>query len=141
MEYLICWNFLDNIIYLFLSQGSFYYYFLLKFKKSSDFVFGKYHREDYVSQNAVQRPSTIFGITKSSGELLCDYYNQKFGVDTRGLRLPGVISPDHRTVSSLYDYGSQVFFQAVKNKKFICNIKSDQKLPFIYVYDAADAAI
>ncbi|NOY76893.1 MAG: NAD-dependent epimerase/dehydratase family protein [Calditrichaeota bacterium] len=92
-------------------------------------------------QDTLQRPTTIYGITKVSGELLCDYYFARFGVDTRGLRYPGLIS--YRTLpgGGTTDFAVDIYYQAILQKKYVCYLKPDTQLPMMYMPDAIRAAI
>ncbi len=92
-------------------------------------------------QDTLQRPTTIYGITKVAGELLCDYYFAKFGVDARGLRYPGLIS--YRTLpgGGTTDFAVDMYYQAVLQKKYTCYVKADTLLPMMYMPDAIRAAI
>jgi len=92
-------------------------------------------------QDTIQRPSTLYGITKVSGELLCDYYHRRFGVDTRGLRYPGLISNVALPGGGTTDYAVDIFYEAVKNGHYDCFLEADTQLDMMYMPDAIDAAI
>lgn len=92
-------------------------------------------------QDTIQRPSTLYGITKVSGELLCDYYHQRFGIDTRGLRYPGLISNIALPGGGTTDYAVDIFYQAVENGHYDCFLGADTQLDMMYMPDAIDAAI
>ncbi len=92
-------------------------------------------------QDTIQRPATLYGITKVSGELLCDYYHRRFGVDTRGLRYPGLISNVALPGGGTTDYAVDIFYEAVKNGHYDCFLGADTQLDMMYMPDAIDAAI
>ena len=92
-------------------------------------------------QDTIQRPTTIYGITKVSGELLCDYYYHRFGVDTRGLRYPGLISSKVLPGGGTTDYAVDIFYAAIKTQHYDCFLRSDTQLDMMYMPDAIDAAI
>jgi nucleoside-diphosphate-sugar epimerase len=92
-------------------------------------------------QDTIQRPTTIYGITKVSGELLCDYYYHRFGVDTRGLRYPGLISSKTLPGGGTTDYAVDIFYAAVKTQHYDCFLRADTQLDMMYMPDAIDAAI
>lgn len=92
-------------------------------------------------QVTIQRPTTMYGITKVTGELLGDYYHQKFGVDTRSIRFPGLISYKTAPGGGTTDYGVAVYFDAIKDKKSVCYLKPDTKLDMMYMPDALNAII
>ena len=92
-------------------------------------------------QDTLQRPKTLYGITKVSGELLCDYYFHRFGVDTRGLRYPGLISNKALPGGGTTDYAVDIFYAAVKNRHYDCFLRADTQLDMMYMPDAIAAAI
>ncbi len=111
------------------------------FFPSSIAAFGPGTPLEMTPQDTVQRPTTIYGITKVAGELLCDYYFQKFGVDTRGLRFPGLIS--YRTLpgGGTTDFAVDIYYKAVRGEKYVCYLKPETKLPMMYMPDAVRAMI
>jgi len=111
------------------------------FFPSSIAAFGPNTPSINTPQDTLQRPTTIYGISKVSGELLCDYYFAKFGVDTRGLRYPGLIS--YRTLpgGGTTDFAVDIYYQAILQKKYTCYLKPDAQLPMMYMPDAIRAAI
>lgn len=111
------------------------------FFPSSIAAFGPSTPADLTPQDTIQRPTTIYGISKVAGELLCDYYFQKFGVDTRGLRFPGLIS--YRTLpgGGTTDFAVDIYYKAAKGEKYVCYLKNDAKLPMMYMPDAVRAMI
>jgi nucleoside-diphosphate-sugar epimerase len=90
-------------------------------------------------QDTLQRPTTIYGITKVSSELLCDYYHQRYGLDTRGLRLPGLISHVAPPGGGTTDYAVDIFYQAVEVGRYTCFLRSDTCLDMMYMPDATRA--
>lgn len=92
-------------------------------------------------QTTIQRPTTIYGVTKVSGELLCDYYHARFGLDTRGLRLPGLISHTAPPGGGTTDYAVEIFHHAVRYGHYVCFLRSDTRLDMMYMPDATRAII
>ncbi len=92
-------------------------------------------------QDTIQRPNTIYGISKVTGELLCDYYHTRYGVDTRGLRYPGLISYQTMPGGGTTDYAVDIFFAAVKKKKYTSFLKKGTFLDMMYMPDAVRASI
>lgn len=92
-------------------------------------------------QDTVQHPSTIYGITKVTGELLCDYYHRRYGVDARGLRYPGLISNQVLPGGGTTDYAVDIFYAAVKQRHYDCFLRADTQLDMMYMPDAIAAAM
>jgi nucleoside-diphosphate-sugar epimerase len=111
------------------------------FFPSSIGAFGPSTPPDHTPQTAIQRPTTIYGVTKVAGELLCDYYAGRFGVDVRGLRLPGLISYVAPPGGGTTDYAVEMFLQALRYKHYSCFLKPDTRLPMMYMPDAIRATI
>jgi len=111
------------------------------FTPSSIAAFGPSTPKDNTPQETVQRPNTIYGLTKVAGELLCDYYYFKYKVDTRGVRLPGIISYMTLPGGGTTDYAVDIFYQALKQKKFNCFLDKDTYLDMMYMPDALKAAL
>lgn len=111
------------------------------FVPSSIAAFGPSTPKDNTPQETIQRPNTIYGLTKVTGELLCDYYYLKYGVDTRGVRFPGIISYVALPSGGTTDYAVEIFYEALKNKKYTCFLDKDTYLDMIYMPDAIKAAI
>jgi len=111
------------------------------FSPSSIAVFGPSTPKDNTPQETIQRPSTIYGLTKVTGELLGDYYYSKYRVDTRGVRFPGIISYATLPGGGTTDYAVEIFYQAVKNKKYTCFLDKDTYLDMMYMPDALKAAV
>jgi len=111
------------------------------FTPSSIGAFGPDTPPDNTPQDTIQRPKTIYGVTKVAGELLSDYYFQRFGVDTRSVRYPGIISNVTLPGGGTTDYAVEIYYAAVKKEKFICPLPEDTFLDMMYMPDAIDAAI
>lgn len=92
-------------------------------------------------QDTIQRPNTLYGISKVSGELLCDYYQQRFSVDARGLRFPGLISYKTLPGGGTTDYAVEIFYAAIEQQAYTCFLKADTQLDMMYMPDAVNAAI
>jgi len=103
---------------------------------SSIAVFGAGVPRDNVPNDAVLLPTTMYGITKVGGELLGTYYFQKFGVDCRSVRLPGVISSETMPGGGTTDYSVEMYYAAVKGKRYTCFVREDTVLPMMYMPDA-----
>jgi nucleoside-diphosphate-sugar epimerase len=111
------------------------------FLPSSIGAFGPSTPKRDTPQDTLQRPSTMYGITKVSSELLCDYYHQRFGIDTRGLRLPGLISHVAPPGGGTTDYAVEIFHRAVSGEPFSCFLRPDSCLDMMYMPDAIRAMI
>lgn len=111
------------------------------FTPSSIGAFGPSTPKDMTPQDTVQRPQTMYGVTKVSGELLCDYYFKRFGVDTRGVRFPGLISYVTPPGGGTTDYAVDIYYEAVKNKKYKCFIKQGTYMDMMYMPDALNAIV
>ncbi|MBI4537980.1 MAG: NAD-dependent epimerase/dehydratase family protein [Gemmatimonadetes bacterium] len=111
------------------------------FTPSSIAAFGPSTPRDGTPQDTVQRPTSIYGITKVAGELLCDYYFTRFGVDTRGLRYPGLISHTARPGGGTTDYAVEIFYHALQYGRYTCFLAADTQLDLMYMPDAIRAAI
>jgi nucleoside-diphosphate-sugar epimerase len=111
------------------------------FTPSSIGAFGLSTPLDNTPQDTIQRPQTMYGVTKVAGEILSDYYFKRFGVDTRSVRYPGIISDVTPPGGGTTDYAVEIFYAAVKEKKFTCPISSKTFLDMMYMPDALEAAI
>lgn len=109
------------------------------FVPSSIAAFGPGTPQDKTPQDTVQRPTSMYGVTKVSGELLCDYYHKRFGVDTRGVRFPGLISYTTLPGGGTTDYAVEIYYEALKNKKYGCFIKEGTYMDMMYMPDALKA--
>lgn len=111
------------------------------FTPSSIGSFGTTTPHDMTPQDTIQRPKTIYGISKVTTELLSDYYYHKYGVDTRAVRFPGVISYVTPPGGGTTDYAVDIYYNAVRGEKFVCPIQAGTKMDMIYMPDALKAAI
>lgn len=111
------------------------------FFPSSIAVFGPLSPKDKTPQDTITRPTTIYGIAKVSGEMLCDYYHLKYGLDIRGLRYPGIISNVALPGGGTTDFAVHIFYEAVKSGRYSCFLKEDTRLDFIYMPDALQGAV
>ena len=111
------------------------------FTPSSIGAFGANTPHDNTPQDTIQRPNTIYGVTKVTGELLSDYYFTRFGVDTRSVRFPGLIS--HLTLpgGGTTDYAVEIFYSAVKGEEFVCPLQKGTFMDMMYMPDALKAMI
>ncbi|MEW6412927.1 MAG: L-threonine 3-dehydrogenase [Candidatus Zixiibacteriota bacterium] len=111
------------------------------FVPSSIGAFGPTTPLDNTPQDTVQRPTSMYGVTKVAGELLCDYYFKRFGVDTRGLRYPGIISNETLPGGGTTDYAVEIFYEAIKHKKYTCPLGAGTFLDMMYMPDAIKGAV
>jgi nucleoside-diphosphate-sugar epimerase len=111
------------------------------FFPSSIGAFGPGTPADRTPQETVQRPTTMYGVTKVAGELLCDYYFHRFGVDTRGVRFPGLISHGVPPGGGTTDYAVEIFHEAIRHRHYTCFLEPDTRLDMMYMPDAIKAAV
>ncbi|MCK5148200.1 NAD-dependent epimerase/dehydratase family protein [bacterium] len=111
------------------------------FFPSSIGAFGLSTPQDKTPQDTIQRPSTMYGVTKVAGELLCDYYHKRFGVDTRGVRYPGIISYKTLPGGGTTDYAVDIYYKAITDGRYTCYLKEGTHLDMMYMPDALKAAI
>lgn len=111
------------------------------FTPSSIGSFGPGTPKDNTPQDTIQRPKTMYGVTKVSGELLSDYYFTRFGVDTRSVRFPGLISYITPPGGGTTDYAVDIYYSAAKGEKFTCPIAQNTYMDMMYMPDALRAAI
>ncbi|GGB11590.1 L-threonine 3-dehydrogenase [Macrococcus hajekii] len=116
-------------------------YQLQFFTPSSIGAFGPNTPKDNTPQTTIQRPTTMYGVNKVSGELLCDYYFHRFGVDTRGVRFPGLISHVKEPGGGTTDYAVEIYFKAVREGKYTSYIGKDTFMDMMFMDDAIDAII
>ncbi len=108
---------------------------------SSMAVWGRGIPKENVPQDSVLHPTSMYGVTKVAGERLCDYYVYRYGLDCRGLRYPGIISHETLPGGGTTDYAVEIFYEAIKNKKYTCFLKEDTMLPMMYMPDCIKATI
>jgi nucleoside-diphosphate-sugar epimerase len=111
------------------------------FTPSSIGAFGPNTPKDHTPQDTIQRPNTVYGITKVLGELVSDYYFERWQIDTRSVRFPGIISNVTLPGGGTTDYAVEIYYKAVQGQDFICPIKPGTFMDMIYMPDALDAAI
>jgi nucleoside-diphosphate-sugar epimerase len=111
------------------------------FWPSSIAVFGPDAPKENCPQLAAQRPGTVYGISKAAGEQWCQYYWTKYGIDTRSLRYPGLISHKTAPGGGTTDYAVDIFHQAVNQQQYTCFLKPDTRLPMMYMSDAIRATM
>ncbi|MFN4298444.1 MAG: NAD-dependent epimerase/dehydratase family protein [Thermaurantimonas sp.] len=111
------------------------------FWPSSIAVFGPTTPKINTPQSTIIEPTTIYGISKYAGELLCQWYYQKHNIDVRSVRYPGLISWKAEPGGGTTDYAVEIFYEALKNKSYTCFLKEDTRLPMMYMDDAIEATI
>lgn len=108
---------------------------------SSIGVFGPSTPKDNTPQDSYADPNTVYGISKLAGERWCQYYHDKFGVDVRSLRYPGLIGYKSLPGGGTTDYAIDIFYKAIKGEPFTCFLQEDASLPMMYMEDAVNATI
>jgi len=111
------------------------------FWPSSIAVFGAGAPRVNTPQDTILIPGTVYGVTKVAGELLCNYYFTKFSLDVRSIRYPGIISSETLPTGGTTDYAVEIFYEAIKNKRYTCFVKEDTMLPMMYIPDCIKASI
>ena len=111
------------------------------FWPSSIAVFGPEAPRVNTPQDTVLIPRTMYGVTKVAGELLCNYYFIRFGLDVRSIRYPGVISSETPPGGGTTDYAVKIFYEALEKKRYMCFVREDTVLPMMYMQDCTKAAI
>ncbi|SUY48368.1 L-threonine dehydrogenase [Clostridium putrefaciens] len=111
------------------------------FTPSSIGAFGPNTPKDNTPQDTIQRPETMYGVTKVSGEVLCDYYFKRFGVDTRGVRFPGLISYATAPGGGTTDYAVDIYYKALEEGKYTSYIAENTYMDMMYMPDALNAIV
>lgn len=136
----LCWDVTLNGLYNILEITR-EYKLVRIFCPSSLAVFGPKTPRDNTPQDAFLCPETMYGITKVAGELLCNYYYKRFGVDVRGVRYPGIISSVTAPSGGTTDYAVAIFYEAIKQKRYTCFVREDTVLPMMYMPDCIRATL
>ena len=136
----LCWDVNVNGLYNILEITR-EYKLVRIFCPSSLAVFGPKTPRDSTPQDAFLCPETMYGITKVAGELLCNYYYKRFGVDVRGVRYPGIISSVTAPSGGTTDYAVAIFYEAIKQKRYTCFVREDTVLPMMYMPDCIRATL
>ncbi len=111
------------------------------FVPSSIAAFGPGTPLERTPTDTVLRPTTMYGVTKVAGELVCNYYVQKFGLDVRGLRYPGIISAETPPGGGTTDFAVAIFYEAVRTGRYTCFVREDTRLPMMYMPDCIKATL
>lgn len=111
------------------------------FWPSSIAVFGPKTPRENTPQDTILSPTTMYGITKVAGELLCEYYHRRYGLDIRGLRFPGIISSETPPGGGTTDYAVEIFYAAVRGEPYTCFVRPDTVLPMMYMPDCLKATL
>lgn len=111
------------------------------FWPSSIAVFGPSTPKEKTPQFTIMEPNTVYGISKLAGERWCEYYYNQYGVDVRSIRYPGLISYKTEPGGGTTDYAVEIFYEALKNKKYECFLGENTRLPMMYMSDAVNATI
>lgn len=111
------------------------------FVPSSIAAFGPETPQINTPQETILRPRTMYGLTKVAGELLCNYYFERFGLDVRGVRYPGIISYKTPPGGGTTDYAVEIFYEAIKHKRYTCFLREDSTLPMMYMPDCIKATL
>lgn len=133
LAYNINMNGLHNMLEI--ARGEKYQFFV----PSSIAAFGPSTPKDKTPQDTIQRPTSMYGVTKVAGELLCDYYYKRFDVDTRGVRFPGLISYETLPGGGTTDYAVDIYYEALKSHSYKCFIKEGTLMDMMYLPDALNA--
>ena len=135
----ICWDINMNGLYNILEVGREENCAI--FTPSSIAAFGPTTPPDKTPQDTIQRPTTMYGVTKVAGELLCDYYFKRYGVDTRGVRFPGLISHATLPGGGTTDYAVHIYYDALRKGEYTSFIDKGTKMDMMYMPDALDSIV
>ena len=135
----LAWDVNMNGLKIFLDLAVDYKFKL--FWASSIAVFGPTTPRKNTPQHTVLEPTTMYGVTKLAGEMLCQYYFLRYGVDVRSLRYPGLISYKAEAGGGTTDYAVEIFYKAILESKYTCFVREDTVLPMMYMDDAIKATI
>lgn len=130
----LCWNVNINGLYNVLEVAR-ERKLVRVFCPSSIAAFGPETPREMTPQETVLRPKTMYGVTKVAGELLCDYYFRRFGVDVRGVRYPGIISNVTPPGGGTTDYAVEIYYEAIRHHHYTCFVREDTVLPMMYMPD------
>jgi nucleoside-diphosphate-sugar epimerase len=108
---------------------------------SSIAAFGPTTPKQNTPQQTIMEPTTVYGISKTSGEFWCNYYHKRYGVDVRSLRYPGIVSWKTKPGGGTTDYAVDIFFKAIDDGHYNCFLEPDTRLPMMYMEDAVNATI
>ena len=111
------------------------------FWPSSMAVFGPGAPRDQTPQETILRPTTMYGLTKVTGELMCNYYFGRYGLDVRGIRYPGIISSETLPGGGTTDYAVEIFYEAIRRGRYTCFVRADTVLPMMYMPDCVRATL
>jgi nucleoside-diphosphate-sugar epimerase len=111
------------------------------YQPSSIAAFGPETPKDQTPQETVLRPTTMYGVTKATGEMLGAYYHRRYGLDVRGIRYPGVISSETPPGGGTTDYAVAIFYEAIRRGRYTCFVREDTVLPMIYMPDCIRATL
>lgn len=111
------------------------------FWPSSIAVFGPTTPKNDTPQHTIMEPSTVYGISKQTGERWCEYYNKRYGVDVRSIRYPGLISYKTLPGGGTTDYAVDIYHKALKHKQYVCFLNAETTLPMMFMDDAIRATV
>ncbi len=111
------------------------------FWPSSIAVFGPHSPKDNTPQRTIMEPTTVYGITKVAGESWCEYYHNRYGIDVRSVRFPGIIGYKSPPGGGTTDYAVHIFHEAIKTGKYKCFLSAEAELPMMYMPDATKSVL